>query len=133
MGYWDNQEEQAKRGIDYDLSAALYYNEEADLIDKIHHVYAVWQGENDGDSWRWIFVLSGGQYVFMAGWCDYTGWDCQSGITITYGGTIKDVVKAMVDEEGITSPVAIELIKQLTTSKDVTWSESFDIEKPEDF
>lgn len=38
------------------------------------------QGERDGGDWIWRVVLSDGETWIVRGWCDYTGWDCQSGV-----------------------------------------------------
>lgn len=43
-------------------------------------------GQNEGDDWIWLVVVQEpntrqrSNYFVMA-WCDYTGWDCQSGAT----------------------------------------------------
>lgn len=87
MGYYDNSEEYDKRGIDYDLAACLDYNGQSYFnVDDIERVLAVIEGERDGAAWHWILELkktaanySKGPYVYLVGWCDYTGWDCQSG------------------------------------------------------
>lgn len=39
-------------------------------------------GENDGEDWHWT-VVTGGRTLLIAAWCDYTGWDCQSWLTVT--------------------------------------------------
>jgi hypothetical protein len=37
------------------------------------------EGENDGQSWLAVGQLKNGLFFFLSAWCDYTGWDCQSG------------------------------------------------------
>jgi len=37
-------------------------------------------GENDGEHWVWIVSFANGETWYAEGWCDYTGWDCQSGM-----------------------------------------------------
>jgi len=37
------------------------------------------EGGNDGPSWHWLVSLPDGSWAYVAGWCDYTGWDCRSG------------------------------------------------------
>lgn len=140
MGYWDNQEEYAKRGMDYDFCAAVEYNNIDVDFDNVRKVLALFEGENDGDSWRWIFVTNDNRYAFMKGWCDYTGWDCQSGCNVTYFDNIKDTVRFMITEESTggwqnekRKDVINSLITQLIGNKHTTWSETFDINKPEDF
>lgn len=48
-----------------------------DIVRVIHAV----NGENDGDHWVGVFELADGRFAFIEAWCDYTGWDCQSGGT----------------------------------------------------
>ena len=139
MGYWDNQEAYTLRGIDYDFSAAVFHNNVDVELDNVAKVLAVWAGENDGDSWRWIFVTNDKRYGYMVGWCDYTGWDCQSSCNVVYFSTIVDAVRHMINVEldanqdvpmhDIRNVVGVELIKQLTTQKQITWSEAFNINK----
>ena len=38
------------------------------------------EGENDGEPWVWTVTFADGTTWQITGWCDYTGWDCQSGI-----------------------------------------------------
>lgn len=45
----------------------------------VSEVYAFQEGWNDGDDWLCVGRLSSGVYFFLTAWCDYTGWDCQSG------------------------------------------------------
>ena len=37
-------------------------------------------GENDEFAWWWVLQLKNGKHVLLAASCDYTGWDCRSGI-----------------------------------------------------
>lgn len=64
--------------IDYDLRACLRNNDIGITQFDIAEVVAIWEGQNDGDDWRWIVKLAGGGYAYIRGGCDYTGWDCQS-------------------------------------------------------
>lgn len=36
-------------------------------------------GANDSDNWTWLVVLNDSIWL-VTGWCDYTGWDCQSNV-----------------------------------------------------
>lgn len=84
MGYYDNEESYKAREMDYDLGACLEYNAQSFSDSDIKEVLAVWEGEHDGDDWRWILALNDGRYVFLQGGCDYTGWDCQSWATSVF-------------------------------------------------
>jgi hypothetical protein len=79
MDYWENREECERRGIDSDLSSCLEYNPQNGFeLKDVNRVLAVFEGEHDTEHWRWILQLKDNTFVFMQGWCDYTGWDCQS-------------------------------------------------------
>lgn len=48
--------------------------------DDIKDIVAEVPGGNDEYSWWWILELAPDKFALVSGWCDYTGWDCQSGI-----------------------------------------------------
>lgn len=60
----------------YDLQSACNENaiDMSDLVDVLLEV----AGENNEASWHWIVKTAAG-FAYISGWCDYTGWDCQSG------------------------------------------------------
>jgi hypothetical protein len=37
-------------------------------------------GHNDEDEWYWLGRLKDGRFFGAIGGCDFTGWDCQSGL-----------------------------------------------------
>lgn len=61
--------------------SAIEYNNDGPLKPglKIKDLKMLKQGYNDGGDWIWRIDLSDGETWWMTGWCDYTGWDCQSG------------------------------------------------------
>ena len=97
MSYWNLSEAEQKHleniGVDYDLRACLECNPQGYDVTDIKNVHAVWQGENDGDDWRWVFRLKDKRYVFLQGGCDYTGWDCQSWATSQFAKTARQAAK----------------------------------------
>lgn len=75
MSYYDLPDE-IRDKFDYDLVAALEYNPQAHFgINDIEEVLAVYEGQNDGEEWRWILALKNGKFAYAIGGCDYTGWD----------------------------------------------------------
>lgn len=48
-------------------------------ISDVVEIIAEDEGYNDGESWVCVVRLKNGEYGFVDAWCDYTGWDCQSG------------------------------------------------------
>lgn len=152
--WYDNDEEFTAKGIDYDLCACLDYNpQNTFVVEDIKKVWAVWEGENDGDDWRWVLELDSGQFVFLQGGCDYTGWDCQSWATHAFADTPEQAAeKAMGDvstensspaDAGLGhllsmlggtyadnfSEVRDSLLKQVQEGKQKTWTE----QKEEEF
>jgi hypothetical protein len=59
---------------DSDLSAAIEYNSVV-LPSPISEILATITGDNEGPDWHWIVKLDGGEYAYITGGCDYTGWD----------------------------------------------------------
>ena len=69
--------------MDYDLESALEYNIcEHFGINDIEYKIAEVPGMNDEFDWWWILQLKNGKFALLSAWCDYTGWDCQSAITV---------------------------------------------------
>lgn len=67
------------RKPDQDLVAYLENNDEIFKLDDIKNIHAEVVGHNDEDYWYWIIELKDGRFLLTSAWCDYTGWDCQSG------------------------------------------------------
>lgn len=67
------------RKPDYDLQSYLTCNKEVYTLEDIQNILATVPGHNDEDYWYWVLRLKDGTYVLTEAWCDYTGWDCQSG------------------------------------------------------
>jgi len=110
--------------IDYDLDACLEYNPQEGITpDTIDRVLAVWQGENDGDSWRWVLALTDGRFAYVNGWCDYTGWDCRSDAESVFVETPE--LGAAEEKNAL---VRTELLRQVHAGKDETWRERKDRE-----
>lgn len=62
--------------LDYDLANCLEYNpQEGFVFEDVSEVLGVYEGENDGENWRWIVKLHDDRLVCIEGGCDYTGWD----------------------------------------------------------
>ena len=55
------------------------YNLSSFAVEDVSELYGLDAGENDGDSWICYGKLNDGRYFSLNAWCDYTGWDCQSG------------------------------------------------------
>ena len=96
----EERERLEKVGVDYSLSACLEYNPQSFDLQNVEKVLAVWEGEHDGDDWRWVIKVNsvcskknGGRFVFLQGGCDYTGWDCQSWATSEFATTALNAAK----------------------------------------
>ena len=85
--------------LGWDLAAALEWNGLAEYLPRISHVLAVVEGENDGPHWHWIVALKDpATFAYINGWCDYTGWDCQSEACVEETATV-DASLALVEDE----------------------------------
>lgn len=63
-----------------DIKYAFECNNLSSKLDDIDVIVAEVCGANDEDHWYWILQLKDGTFTWVSGWCDYTGWDCQSGV-----------------------------------------------------
>jgi hypothetical protein len=64
-----------------DFAYAVEYNGWEPECKDITDLVMEHEGERDEDSWTWRVTLADGTVWKVEGWCDYTGWDCQSGIS----------------------------------------------------
>lgn len=131
MNYYNDREAFERRGIDYDLHGCLENNPQSFSILDIKKVWAVSEGENDGKDWVWIIETHDGQFVYLRGGCDYTGWDCQSDAHSELFPGIVDAVKHTLadwDAEYYAPKevVFIDLVNQIKNGKDSTWREDMD-------
>jgi len=60
-------------------------------IDDVESIIASHDGENDGEHWEGIFKMKNGKFIFLAAWCDYTGWGCQDGGSFIEKNTLEEV------------------------------------------
>lgn len=69
------------------LALAIEYNSRYDGVgpadQEVTNLVMVQQGEHDGDAWIWRVTFIDGTTWMAKGWCDYTGWDCQSSLVWT--------------------------------------------------
>lgn len=64
------------------LAYALEYNDVTASSSVVTKVLGYIEGENDGPEWHWLVELDNGKIAYLRGGCDYTGWDCQSGVDL---------------------------------------------------
>ena len=60
--------------------------------DDVDVVLSADEGENDGPEWLLYGVAKDGRYFFLSAGCDYTGWDCQAGGTMTVAHTAQEML-----------------------------------------
>ncbi len=98
-----------------DLRSAFEENSSDEL--SLRHVLGILAeipGENDELNWHWIVKLTDGRYAYIQGWCDYTGWDCQSGIDYEFATTaLKAAKESPIQEEYSSRAIQAQLIAQL--------------------
>ena len=74
------------------------FTESLDRVDlkghKLESVVRAWGFSPEGyASWEGGFVLhfGDGQYAYLSGWCDTTGWGCQDGVDIKWANSIEEL------------------------------------------
>lgn len=129
--WWEilDEEKQAK-GWDDDLIYCLIYNSDVGFtIEDVARVHAVVEGERDGMPWHWLLALNDGRIMRLYGYCDYTGWDCQSGAMAVEAGSLEAAAAlpgAAFGEdwrEGSWREAGRQLSDQLASGKLATWRE----------
>ncbi len=83
---------------DSNLQSALSNNHPGPSAE-IKRVLAVIEGERDGAHWHWIVELEDGTFAYLNGWCDYTGWDCHSGLDVFEEPTLEAVLRQVGEAE----------------------------------
>ena len=54
-------------------------------------------GQNDELNWYWVAKVNGHTkpWALISAWCDYTGWGCRDGCTVTFHDTPEDAASAV--------------------------------------
>lgn len=70
----------------------------------IKHIKAAWGGSCCGDcggewSGGFLMELKDGRWIYLTGWCDYTGWGCQDGIDEEYFDKEPDMASLKKDKD----------------------------------
>jgi hypothetical protein len=68
---------------------------EEEILDIIAEV----PGMNDELQWYWVLELTEGRTGLIVGWCDYTGWDCRSAITVSVHQSPRHAIAGVPEEE----------------------------------
>ena len=87
-----------RRGIVVETEAEQA--EAGDFPRNIQEHFWVRIGEHDGDNWISCGLLENGAYFFYEGGCDYTGFDCQGGMSLWISNSWKNIV-----DHAMTEPV----------------------------
>lgn len=62
-------------------------------IDNVVEVIKMVEGENDGESWLMLGKLNDNRWFLLDAWCDYTGWGCQSGGSVTLAASKEELLQ----------------------------------------
>lgn len=81
--------EDIRRGIVVEEEQA----DAGDFPNNIREHFWVRGGERDGDSWMSCGQLTNGAFFFFTGGCDYTGFDCQGGMSLWVSTSWKNIVE----------------------------------------
>lgn len=66
-------------GID-DVKA--FWKDSESFYDNLKEIFHFQTGQRDGDDWNVLGQFSNGVFFYITAWCDYTGFDCQSGVRV---------------------------------------------------
>lgn len=67
--------------------------------ENISKVHAFYEGENDSESWGALVEMKDGRFVAMEAWCDYTGWGCQDGGSLSVALNKRDALMLGFSED----------------------------------
>ncbi len=59
-----------------------FWKDSKSFYDNLQEIFYFQTGQCDGDNWYVLGQFSNGVYFYINAWCDYTGFDCQSGIRV---------------------------------------------------
>lgn len=68
-------------------------------MDDVGIIFYLREGQNDGDRWLMVFGAGNGRIGVLSAWCDYTGWDCQSGGDVRYASSVQEAVTMYLSAE----------------------------------
>lgn len=81
-----------------ELASGIEYNQPQPItIDDVEDVEAYWTDGNDEPEFVWLLRLKDGRYAAGSGGHDYTGWDCQSGLSVTVHDTRDEAIRFGLD------------------------------------
>ncbi len=86
------------RGYDWDNTFTAAYQLGINRFD-VKMVIASAEGCKDERNWVGIFQLKDGRYLYVSAWCDFTGWECQSGGVADFRDTIDDVCRELCTDD----------------------------------
>lgn len=76
MKFMYNQNDDLKYAIDSNSLGGHFAEED------IVRIVAEVVGQNDELDWHWIVELKDGKFAYLNGGCDYSGWGCQSDLSV---------------------------------------------------
>jgi NADH:ubiquinone oxidoreductase subunit E len=68
-------------------------------LDEVEEVVRYYEGYNESEDWLWVLKMKDGQWCHIAGWCDYTGWDCQAGAEAFYAPAERQLASLHITAE----------------------------------
>lgn len=66
-------------GID---KVKTFWKDSKSFYDNLQKIFYFQTGERDGNDWNVLGQFSNGIFFYITAWCDYTGFDCHSGIRV---------------------------------------------------
>lgn len=86
-------------GDDCSFAYGCSHNSKGKLVAATKMVHFGWTNGSDEPSFEWLVELHDGRFLHVEGWHDYTGWDCQSGVSVcAVGATLAEVAAHLTDD-----------------------------------
>lgn len=65
----------------------------------VYKIFGIRPGENDEEEWLIYGKLKDGRWFYLEAWCDYTGWDCQAGGSVTIANSRDEIERFGMGKE----------------------------------
>ena len=91
---WYAEQEEARKRLGYDLATAFEcHGGQPITVEDIEAIDKQWPDGRDEPEFAWLLKLKDGRWAAASGGHDYTGWECQSSLSVTVHPTREDALR----------------------------------------